>query len=190
MFTKFTLVAVILSYPGSAIAACDSDENCSRCLISAFGSCQLTYEAVRPIVDAYRSSLAHQATGRWQSLPSEFSDQIRGKFPSIDLDHVRYATNIFTVHGQAITIGYQIYFPHEIDLREPDGKRLMYHELQHVVQYEDRGGVEPFLVEYIAKAIGKIVQKRSFNVHDDIDLEAEANKKADSVHSGGSASNL
>ncbi|MBB2836988.1 UNVERIFIED_ORG: hypothetical protein GGE64_000698 [Rhizobium etli] len=157
----------------------DDISNCPSAIVG-----RLTYEAVRPIADAYRASLERQASGRWKSLPFEFADPIRGEYPSIELDDVRYATNIFTVHGQAITIGYEIYFPHGMDLGQSTGRKLMYHELQHVLQYENRGGVEPFLAEYIAKAAGKIVEERSFDVHDDIDLEAEANAKAESMAEG------
>ncbi|MEY9323856.1 hypothetical protein ABIA20_000890 [Sinorhizobium fredii] len=54
MFTKFTLVAVILTYPGSAVAACDSDANCSRWYPSEQG---------RGILGAARGNV-----GPWRSM--------------------------------------------------------------------------------------------------------------------------
>ncbi|SEP49467.1 protein of unknown function [Methylobacterium sp. ap11] len=229
----------------STVLACDPNENCRRCLISAFGNCikegndpicearkktcqiipqlvdtpgspfgpggiaasggpvplrvlktcaenitscpsavvaQLSYEAVRPIVDSYRAHLSAQANGKWKSLPKDFIDAVKSYYLNVNLDNVRYAENIYTIHGQAITIGDEIFIPSNMDLGQPDGKRLMLHELQHVVQYQRRGGPDPFLAEYIAKSIGKIAERRSFNVHDYIDLENEANKKAEEVY--------
>ncbi len=241
---RATFLIVLLLAPAVA-AACDPNENCSRCLVSIFGRCQhrgndpvcearklacqrvpqlvdvpgspfgpggiaasggpaplktlrlcaenisrcpsaivaqLSYEAVRPIVDSYRSGLASQANGRWIYLPGKIKSKINTYYPEIDLDRVRYAENIFTVHGQAITIGYSIYFPYDMDLDQPDDLKLMLHELQHVVQYEKRGGEEPFLAEYIAKSAGKIAERQSFNVHDYIDLEDDANRRSSSVY--------
>lgn len=54
----------------------------------------------------------------------------------------------------------------------------MYHELEHVVQYRQKGGVEPFLAEYIANAFGQIIEKRSVDIHDDIEIEQSAISKA------------
>ncbi|WP_178133967.1 eCIS core domain-containing protein [Vineibacter terrae] len=102
-------------------------------------------------------------------------------YPEIDLRKVRFAVDINTGHGQAITIGYRIFFPRKIDLDDRNDVLLMLHELEHVVQYERRGGIRPFLAEYIAKIPTKIIERRRFNIHDDLDIERAANAKADRV---------
>lgn len=226
--------------------ACDPNEECSRCLASAFGHCvthgndpvcearklacqrapvivntpgspfgpggplaqggplglgapevqqclaninscpgqilaRIGYQTVRPIVDGYIGFLNNQAGNNVQSFAQPFIDSIQ-RYYSIDIRGVRYATGINTLHGMNITIGNVIYFVGEIDLNNPDDARLVYHELEHVVQYASRGGVEPFLVEYLLKAGGSILQGgNSINIHNNIDLERAAIAKANQV---------
>jgi hypothetical protein len=223
--------------------ACDPNEECSRCLVSAFGRCiqrgndpicemrkkacqvappivntpgspfgpggplarggpipretfercirepghcpdeilgRMGYAAVAPIVDQYLGHLRNQAARRWRRLSDEFIADVQ-PFYSIDLRQVRFAENIDTVHGQAITVGYEIFFPSDIDLDDDDDFKLMLHELEHVVQYRGRGGVEPFLAEYLLKSTGQVISRRSFNVHDYIDIENAAINKANIV---------
>ena len=65
---------------------------------------------------------------------------------------------------------------------DPNDAWLLAHELEHVVQYANRGGVEPFLAEYILKAGGSILRGgNSIDIHDNIDLENAANAKANQV---------
>jgi hypothetical protein len=51
-----------------------------------------------------------------------------------------------------------------------------------VVQYTQRGGVEPFLSEYVPKTVGSILRGgNSIDIHDNIDLENAPNAKANQV---------
>ena len=54
----------------------------------------------------------------------------------------------------------------------------MLHELEHVVQYEVRGGEQAFLSEYIQKAITQATARGTWRVHANIDLEQAAQEKA------------
>lgn len=154
--------------------------NCAR----APGHCvretieELPARSARPVLNRYKAHLFDQARSRWQRLPESFV-QAAQRFYAVDLRRVRFATGIDTVHGQAITWGNEIFFPqHRLDL---SGSRsdveLMLHELEHVVQY-NRRGVDRFLSEYALKAVGKLIQRGSFNVHDHIDIERAADRKA------------
>jgi hypothetical protein len=57
----------------------------------------------------------------------------------------------------------------------------MLHELYHTVQCVNRGGVGPFVDEYLAHGAGTIIQKGRLNVHDDIDHERDAEDRAKSL---------
>ncbi|MDC9835538.1 DUF1036 domain-containing protein [Rhizobium binxianense] len=135
------------------------------------------YEVAKPIVDQYLNFLSSQTSGNNYKLPDDFISTAQPYY-SVNLNKVRYSLRVNTVHRQAITVGYRIYFPRNIDLDDSDDIELMYHELEHVVQYEQKGGIEPFLAEYIAKGFAKIIEKRSVNIHDDIDIERAAIDKA------------
>lgn len=235
ILAQWLLIFIILS---TEVLACDPNEECNRCLLSAFGHCvqrgndpvcearkkicqdggpvapiiidtpgsplrpggpipkeaiencisdpshcpaeflsRTGYEVVRPIVQQYLHFLKTQAHGHWQMLDPDFINDWQSDY-SVDLRQVRYATSINTVHGQAITIGYNIFFPNEIDISYQDDEKLMLHELEHVVQYSRRGGVEPFLSEYILKSAGKIIARRSINIHDFVDIESAAIRKS------------
>jgi Domain of unknown function (DUF4157) len=176
----------IVDIPGSPLAPSPlTPETVQHCVANP-GHCpaellaRVTYQYIRPIVELYISYLMNQANGHWQSLGSHFIDEIQ-RFYSVDLRQVRFATGINTVHGQAITIGNNVFFPYDLDLSSDSDAALMYHELEHVVQYANRGGVEPFLAEYVLKSGGEILARRSFNVHDNVDLEHAAIDKASEV---------
>jgi uncharacterized membrane protein len=53
--------------------------------------------------------------------------------------------------------------------------------LEHSVQYAARGGIEPFLSEYLTKSLGQVIAKRSFSIHDYIDIENAAINKSNQV---------
>jgi hypothetical protein len=53
-------------------------------------------------------------------------------------------------------------------------QQLMLHELTHTRQYEDKGGEEAFLSEYLLHAAGNALSKGSINIHDDIAIEQDA----------------
>lgn len=230
----------------SASLACDPNEECNRCLASAFGNCitrgndpvcearkaacqvappvvntpgspfgpggplqqggpmglsapqiqqcisnlsacpaqiiaRLGYQTVRPIVDQYIGFLQNQAGNNVYWLDPSVIAPIQ-RFYSVDLRQVRYAVGINTIHGQNITIGNTVYFVRGMNFNDPNDAWTLHHELEHVVQYANRGGVEPFLSEYILKAGGSILRGgNSIDLHDNIDLENAANAKANQV---------
>ena len=131
----------------------------------------------------YIRSLEAQAQGKKQSLPSELVSAISGQYNNIDLSQVRYATGINTGHGQAITIGNNIYFPSSVDLNKRSQLNWMLHELEHVSQYEAHGGITPFLVKYVVQGGIQIFGRGHFNIHDNIGLERDAENKADRIDS-------
>lgn len=151
--------------------------NLAACPGSVFA--RLGYQAVRPAVNAYISFLRTQAEGRWRTLSPGFINQVQPFFQS-DLRTVRYAVEISTIHGQAITIGNDIFFPE--DVKENPDAGLFYHELEHVDQYRRKGGIESFMTEYVMKSTGSVFHGgNSVNMHDSIDLENEAIQKARQV---------
>lgn len=128
-------------------------------------------------VSGYLEFLYQQGNNRWERLPDDFKSCYREYYSN--LDNVRYATNVNTVHGSAITVGSEIYFPKDINLSNPDDRRWILHELEHVRQYQVVGGVSAFLVKYIVQGAIQIGRNGSINIHDNIELEREANSKAD-----------
>jgi Domain of unknown function (DUF4157) len=240
------VISILTFFGGHPVSACDPNEECSRCLASAFGNCithgndpicearkaacrvappvvntpgspfapggllghggpmglsapqiqncianlsscpgqiiaQIGYQTVKPIVDGYIGFLNNQVGSNARTLPDEFISPIQ-QFYSVNLRNVRYATNINTIHGSNITIGNMIYFVNDIDFNDSADAQLAYHELEHVVQYARRGGIEPFLAEYILKAGGSILRGgNSIDIHDNIDLERAAISKAAQV---------
>ena len=85
-----------------------------------------------------------------------------------------------------MTIGNTIYFVRGMNFGDPNDGWTLFHELEHVVQYANRGGVEPFLSEYVLKAAGSILRGgNSIDMHDNIDLENAANAKANQVANAG-----
>jgi Domain of unknown function (DUF4157) len=148
---------------------------------------RIGYETVRPIVDHYIGFLQNQAGNNVYRLDDSIIGQIQ-QFYSVDLHSVVYATGINTLHGANITIGSTVYFVRPMNFNDPNDAWTLYHELEHVVQYAARGGVEPFLAEYILKAGGSILRGgNSIDIHDNIDLENAANAKANQVSNSGGA---
>jgi uncharacterized membrane protein len=139
------------------------------------------YGQLAPVLDQYTSFLEQQGNGRWKSVPNEIASSVRTLYPEINFADIRFAEGINTLHGQAITIGSHIFFPQSLDLDDKDDLRLLFHELEHVGQYIRRGGVRPFLAEYVAKIPGQVIARRSFNVHDALDIERAAISKSDIV---------
>jgi hypothetical protein len=160
-----------------------SGEDLKFCIINPAGcparvTSDLFYSQLAPIVDQYIQFLENQGNGRWQSIPAEIADSVRSFYPDENINAVRFATGINTVHGQAITIGNDIFFPRALNLSYKDDLQTLFHELEHVGQYARRGGVRPFLGEYIAKIPAKVIQQRSFQIHDDLDIERAAIEKS------------
>ncbi|MFT3772488.1 MAG: DUF4157 domain-containing protein [Minicystis sp.] len=135
------------------------------------------------IVAGYLSYLEQQASERWQKIPAPLVDWLRPHY-DIDMDAVRYADDVDTIHGQGITVDQRIYFPRRMDFSRPLDVRWLLHELQHCEQYRKLGGTGPFLVRYAAQAVAKIVEKGCLDVHDFIELEQEADAKALALYRG------
>jgi hypothetical protein len=118
--------------------------------ISNIGRCpatllsQMTYSIIRFIVEEYEGKLYNQAGNRWQRLDDDLISAVQ-KFYSIDLHAIRYVTNINTIHGMNMTLGNDIFFTSNMDPYNTDDAHLLFHEMEHSVQYAARGGVEPFL---------------------------------------------
>lgn len=164
--------------PGESLKSCFSNPSGCPSEIAS----NLAYSTVAPIVDQYIQFLERQGDGRWLGIPPGIINAISSQYPEINLSNVRYATGINTAHGQAITIGNSIFFPGELNLNNAYDQILLFHELEHVVQYQRRGGIRQFLAEYIFKVPCKIIQMRSFNVHDFIDIEQAAIAKSNIVY--------
>lgn len=144
---------------------------------------ELKRNIVPPTFAAYMASLDAQASGRKQKLPDEFKAIVKSEFSSIDLDKVRFADNINTWHGQAITVYHDIYFPiAKFDITKRSHIRWMIHELEHVVQYQAVGGVAPFLLKYFVQGGMSALNNGSFNVHDSIPLEEDAENKSERIY--------
>jgi hypothetical protein len=143
----------------------------------------LPARALRPLIDTYIADLRTQAKGRWNSLPNWVLWEFSNKY-SVNLQQVRYATGINTWHGQGVTVGYEIFFPRGIDLSQRADLEWLLHELQHVDQYERKGGIDAFITEYLLHASGEVIASRKLNVHDDVSSERDAIAKASNLIGG------
>ena len=130
-------VPIMPPHPGqvSETAALECVRNLSKCPQQILGA--TIYAQLAPIVDAYKLSLNAQAVGKVQALPSRFVATVAPMYGGVDLNTVRYATGIDTIHKQAITIDNFIYFPGSLDLSTQEDVTLMVHELEHVLQYKE-----------------------------------------------------
>ncbi|MXN63444.1 DUF4157 domain-containing protein [Stappia sp. GBMRC 2046] len=162
--------------PRETVKKClERPRDCSNEIIARGG-----YSFVRPIIDQYISDLRRQASGKYFRISPKLKNDLSRYF-RFDLSLVKIAFDINTRHGQHITIGYEIYFTNRIDFATCAGFQLLAHELEHVDQYRRRGGIEPFMSEYVMKSVGQVLSRRSFNVHDYIDIESSAISKGSSV---------
>jgi hypothetical protein len=158
---------------GISLSDCTNDiAHCSTNLISQFG-----WLAIGPILQPYIDYLEGQAKNKWQTLPPAMISDLAPDY-AIDLTQIRYAFNIDTIHKKDITIGNDIFFVDAPDFNDPSEVQVLYHELQHAVQYKEHHGVNQFLVDYVLHGGGQMIAHKSFNIHDDINLENEAIAKA------------
>ena len=135
----------------------------------------------QPITRNYLNDLRGQASGRWLSLPDRFINEFASRYPQIDLRRVRYANNIDTRHGQSMTLCYEVFLAEQFDSNSRRSIALMLHELYHTVQCVGRGGVGPFMDEYLLHGIGTIAQEGRIDIHDDIDHERDAESRSASL---------
>lgn len=134
------------------------------------------------ILAAYLQYLERQASGRLQSIPRKYRELI-SQYYACNIDDVRIAESVNTLHGQAITVENHIYFPGGIDFGTETGMKWLLHELEHVDQYRFYGGKAGFFGKYALESAAAIVENKSFNVHDCIGLEEDANRKMEEVYS-------
>ena len=141
---------------------------------------EVLLESCAALTNAYMDTLENSARGRWKSLPARLLFQdIADLYPQANVSTVRYAENVDTIHGAAVTYGQDIFFPRIIDpMNNTDDMHWLLHELEHVQQYARRGSKSKLVCEYQAKSIGKMLQKKTINPHDWIDLEEAADYKA------------
>ena len=132
----------------------------------------------QPVFQAYLNDLRGQANSRWQSLPAHFVREFADDYPQIDMGQVRYANNINTRHGQSMTLCYEVFLAETFDPSDRASLELMLHELYHTVQCVNRGGVGPFVDEYLLHGAGKMIERGSVNVHDSILHESDAARRA------------
>ncbi len=159
---------------GTRKALRDFDEHVIQTLVE-----ELKNLILPQLFKVYIDYLERQASSK-KRLPDDFIQVVAKYYRSIDLHNVRYAENINTIHGQAITIENTIYFTEKIDFKDPSDLNWMLHELEHVVQY-NKVGLCAFLERYICQAAVRIATDGSFNVHDSVGIEKEADAKADRI---------
>ncbi|HWP91243.1 MAG TPA: hypothetical protein VNN20_03460 [Thermodesulfobacteriota bacterium] len=144
-----------------------------------------------PMVREYFVYLERQGDGTWKRLPQRLHEILIFEYVKSNLRSVKYAESVNTVHGQHITVGDNIYFIRPINLnycnlnevkvdKECD-LHLLLHELEHTSQYAVHGGKEAFVVKYLLNGAIEIGRNGSFNVHDAINLEQDAENKADRI---------
>lgn len=134
---------------------------------------------VPPITREYFTYLDRQA--RYKEIPSKLKRILSTKYSTVNLSSVKYAENINTVHGKAITVGNKIYFPRRVDFNDYSDLYWLLHELEHVSQYQVHGGKEAFLVKYLINGALEIGRNGSIDIHGSINLERDAKNKADAI---------
>ena len=134
-----------------------------------------------PIISLYWLGMEKQAIRKWSPLSAEWLERLT-PFYNIDLTTVRYAQGIDTsLSDTAVTIGSHIFFPEALDLSASEDQRWLFHELMHCEQYVRLKSVPNFFHQYIPEIVASVLKARSFNVHDLVPLEAEADARADLV---------
>jgi hypothetical protein len=133
-----------------------------------------------PSILGYWGTLAVQAKGQERTIPMPFRALLQPYF-SCSLAQVHYAERIHTVGDNAVTFGQRIYFPRGINLDTLRDLRWLVHELRHVQQYHDHGGMVPFLHAYVTDIGAVVMRTRTCRVHDLLPLEQDADAYASAV---------
>jgi hypothetical protein len=136
---------------------------------------------VPPVVREYFTYLESQGSNRWKRLPKRLQSILAPEYIKAFLSKVRYAENINTVHGQAITVENNIYFPTSINLNNYSDMSWLLHELEHVSQYQVHGGKTSFVIKYLANGVLEIGRNGSIDIHDAINLERDADNKSNRI---------
>lgn len=164
----------------------------------------VAYPVVVALSETYIAPMRKQLNdGRARNLPRWLYRFCTGKYPNIDLSRVRYGENIQFKSlnaDNAMTIGYNIYFPRTIDLdlnnpavsAEPDVHARLWtfaqsvqwilHEMEHCSQYNAAGANDQLWVaKYIAQA--GFFFKPGGDTSGAMQLERDAEAKAWSLYS-------
>jgi hypothetical protein len=150
--------------------------NLDNCVEQQLG--RVVYYAVWPLVERYKEHLFSQVGGNTSSIPNDLAALLQPYYPEIDVSSVGYSTNIDTIHGDHITWENHIFFVSDVNLQSDEGLLLLFHELEHVVQYKNKGGYKNMVSEYLLHAAGAVMESGTVNVHDMISVEEAANRKA------------
>jgi hypothetical protein len=129
---------------------------------------------------AWLESLNRQAEGRLYNFSPQFIN-LTQQYYDVDLRGVTWAEGIDTHIGSTVAICDRIFFT-EVGGNVWQDKNelwLTLHEMEHLGQCQRRGR-NVFLAEYILKGLVQIPQGFT-NIHDNIDMEAAANRKADEL---------
>jgi hypothetical protein len=165
--------------PQEALRCAQNPVGCTREQIE-----DAQYEGLKPIIQAYLFDLVNQARSKkYVHFDGDFISSVQPYYPEIDLKLVTFVTGMNTRHGQNMTITNTIYIIKDIiDLSDKDDRHLLFHELQHSVQYKRlNNDIDSFLKKYFSQAFQEILNRRSFDVHDSISLEQEAIAKSKQV---------
>lgn len=152
----------------------------SREIIPGFGRIFL-YEIVEGMLSDYQ----RQAEGKWEAIP-EVLIQIIQPYYKMNLSLVKFGVNIVTSNPHtAIAFPGQIFFPRNLaPLADKNDLRWLLHELTHQDQYLRVGGLRNFLDNYATDIARKVISTKSFDVHDVLEYEKEADHHADSILEG------
>jgi len=162
----------------------DSTKSSSAANLNLFEGLEVLFEA------ALQPYLHHLRGNRLaKKLPYEIIC-VAGKHYKHDLDKVRYYEDVdnTTIGDNAITFGYEIFFPKKINLtNEHDNENYkrdlgwMLHELEHVDQYKAAGGIIPFLLLYLEFGVLEMLKQRTLDIHKFHLIEQAADKKRDNI---------
>lgn len=162
--------------PNSYVNFTHRIRSCRKCL----------YDRYVSYLDDYETFLENQPQVSLRPLPQNLVDMLNIYYScDFDLGRVSYADNVDTGHGNAITIEFNIYFPRQVDFSHPlrnlDDFIWLLHELEHVRQFMQQGGVVAFLTKHLWEDGPQILVRGSFNMHNNTVLEQDAEGNAAEV---------
>ena len=137
---------------------------------------------VHSLALAYFSKLIIQTGDKFYHLKNDKVEVLKPYYPNIDIGKIKFSFSSFTkIEPKAIafapTTKNQYIFINEVDYNFP----LLCHEIQHIVQYKRLGGFTPFMKKYCKQIRDKVISSGTVNVHDLLELEKEADAKAEAI---------
>lgn len=139
----------------------------------------LTAPYVAVLAMTYSEYLEFQKAN--SKLPRGLCKLLAGHY-DCNLDDIRFGERINTVHGHTMTWGNKIFFTGSGDFyKNETAFSTLLHELEHVVQFGRQGGKSGFLMKYLPQGgaqippyVDLLIRKKTFSIHDNIDMEVEA----------------